>query len=123
MRLHLSQNSKEGLKAGERFEFINQNQDVPQFDDLEKIFQFGTPENLQEIASKMEKLIICMDVEAWDKAETFAHNIKELLEQAPKDIKKSAFRMEMNVRKGNYEKSMEQYNSIKSALEESIGGK
>ena len=96
---------------------------MPQFDDLEKIFQFGTPENLQEIASKMEKLIICMDVEAWDKAETFAHNIKELLEQAPKDIKKSAFRMEMNVRKGNYEKSMEQYNSIKSALEESIGGK
>ncbi len=123
VRLHLSQNSKEGLKAGERFEFINQNQVVPQFDDLEKIFQFGTTENLQEIASKMEKLIICMDVEAWDKAETFAHNIKELLEQAPKDIKKSAFRMEMNVRKGNYEKSMEQYNSIKSALEESIGGK
>ena len=70
------------------------------FDDLEKIFQYGTPENTEEIFSKMEKLIICMEVEAWEKAESFAHNIKELVEQGPKDIKKSAFRMEMSVRKG-----------------------
>ncbi len=123
VRLHLSQNRTEAGKAGERFEFINQNQDVSQYDDLEKIFQYGTPENQQEIANKMEKLIICMEVEAWDKAEAFAHNIKELVEQAPREVKKSAFRMEMNVRKANYEKSMEQYNNLKSALMENIGGK
>ena len=123
VRLHMSQNRKEDGQTGERFEFINQNQDMSQFDDLEKIFQYGTPENTEEIFSKMEKLIICMEVEAWEKAESFAHNIKELVEQGPKDIKKSAFRMEMSVRKGNYEKSMEQYNSLRSALEEDIGGK
>ncbi len=123
VRLHLSQNRKEEGKSSERFEFINQNQDVPQYDDLEKIFHYGTQENLQEIASKMEKLIICMEVEAWDKAEAFAHNIKELVEQAPREVKKSAFRMEMNVRKANYEKRMEQYNNLKSALMENIGGK
>lgn len=123
VRLHLSQNRKDEGKASERFEFINQAQDVSQYDDLEKIFHYGTPENLKEIASKMEKLIICMEVEAWDKAESFAHNIKELVEQAPREIKKSAFRMEMNVRKANYEKSMEQFNDLKSALEENIGGK
>ncbi len=123
VRLHVSQDRKEDGQTGERFEFINQNQDMSQYDDLEKIFQYGTPENIQEISRKMEKLIICMEVEAWEKAETFAHNIKELVEQAPKDIKKSAFRMEMSVRKGNYEKSMEQYNSLRAALEENIGGK
>ena len=117
MRLHLSQNRKDEGRASERFEFINQAQDVSQYDDLEKIFQYGTPENLQEIADKMEKLIICMEVEAWDKAEAFAHNIKELVEQAPREIKKSAFRMEMNVRKANYEKSMEFFNDLKSVLE------
>lgn len=123
VRLHLSQNRKDEGKASERFEFINQAQDVSQYDDLEKIFQYGTPENQQEIASKMEKLIICMEVEAWDKAEAFAHNIKELVEQAPREIKKSAFRMEMNVRKANYDKSMEQFNDLKSALEGNIGGR
>lgn len=123
VRLHLSQNREEGIKTGERFEFINQKQDMSQYDDLEKIFQYGTPENQQEIASKMEKLIICMEVEAWDKAEAFAHNIKELVEQAPREVKKSAFRMEMNVRKANYEKSLEQYKDLKSALMENIGGK
>ncbi len=123
VRLHLSQNRKDEGRASERFEFINQAQDVSQYDDLEKIFQYGTPENLQEIADKMEKLIICMEVEAWDKAEAFAHNIKELVEQAPREIKKSAFRMEMNVRKANYEKSMEFFNDLKSVLEENIGGK
>ncbi len=123
VRLHLSQNRKDEGRASERFEFINQAQDVSQYDDLEKVFQYGTPENLQEIADKMEKLIICMEVEAWDKAEAFAHNIKELVEQAPREIKKSAFRMEMNVRKANYEKSMEFFNDLKSVLEENIGGK
>ena len=52
-----------------------------------------------------------------------SHNIKELVEQAPREIKKSAFRMEMNVRKANYEKSMEFFNDLKSVLEENIGGK
>ena len=122
VRMHLSQNREEGVKAGERFEFINQNHDMSQYDDLEKIFLYGTQEN-QQIASKMEKLIICLEVEAWDKAEAFAHNIKELVEQGPREVKKSAFRMEMNVRKANYEKSMEQYNNLKSALMENIGGK
>lgn len=71
----------------------------------------------------MEKLILCMEVEAWDKAEAFAHNIKELVEQGPKEIKKAAFRLEMNVRKANYDKSVEQYNNLKTLFEENVGGK
>lgn len=122
VRLHVAQKAKEEQLSSEHFEFINQNQELPGFDSVEKFFQFGTPENVQEIKSKMEKLILCMEVEAWDKAENFAHNIKELLEQAPKDIKRSAFRLEMNVRKGDYDKSVDQYNSLKALLEENIGG-
>lgn len=122
VRLHVAKKSKEEQPNGEQFEFINQNQDMPGFDNVEKFFQFGTQENVQEIKSKLEKLILCMEVEAWDKAENFAHNIKELLEQAPRELKRSAFRLEMNVRKADYDKSVEQYNSLKSLFEETIGG-
>lgn len=122
VRLHVAQKTGEEHPISEQFEFINQNQEITGFDNVEKFFQFGTPENVQEISSKMEKLILCMEVEAWDKAENFAHNIKELVDQAPKDIKRSAFRLEMNVRKRDYDKSVEQYNSLRTLLEQTIGG-
>lgn len=122
VRLHVAQNKKEENSVREQFEFINQNQDMSKFDNIGEIFQFGTEENHQEIRNKMEKLIICMEVGAWDKAETFSHNIKELVEEGPQDLKKTAFRLEMNVRKEKYEKALEQYNSLKELLEENIGG-
>ncbi len=122
VRLHVAQKEKEENLVSEHFEFINQNQEMPGYDNVEKFFQFGTPENVQEIQGKMEKLILCMEVEAWDKAENFAHNIKELLEQAPKDLKRAAFRLEMNVRKADHDKSVEQYESLKAVFEEAIGG-
>lgn len=122
VRLHVAQKAKQEQAVSEHFEFINQNQEMPGYDSVEKFFQFGTPENAQEITSKMEKLILCMEVEAWDKAENFAHNIKELVEQGPKDMKRAAFRLEMNVRKGDYDKSIEQYNNLKALFEENLGG-
>ena len=123
VRLHMAEDARQEGQSSEQFEFINQNQDMSQFDNLEEIFQFGTAENIKELTGKMEKLILCMEVEAWDKAEAFAHNIKELVEQGPKEIKKAAFRLEMNVRKANYDKSVEQYNNLKTLFEENVGGK
>lgn len=122
VRLHVAKEVKEENRVREQFEFINQNQDMSKYDSMEEFFQFGTPENTQELASKMEKLILCMEVEAWDKAETFAHNVKELVDKGPKEVKKAAFRLEMNVRKGDYDKSMEQYNNLRELLEENVGG-
>lgn len=122
VRLHMPKTAKKDQPVGEQFEFINQNQDMSKFDNIGEIFHFGTEENHQEIRNKMEKLIICMEVGAWDKAETFSHNIKELVEEGPQDLKKTAFRLEMNVRKEKYEKALEQYNSLKELLEENIGG-
>ncbi len=122
VRLHVAQNKKEEHSVREQFEFINQNQDISQPDEIGEIFHFGTEENEKELRSKMEKLIICMEVGAWDKAETFSHNIKALLEEAPQEVKKAAFRLEMNVRKEKYDKAVEQYNNLKKIFEENIGG-
>ncbi len=122
VRLHVAQNKKEENSVREQFEFINQNQDMSKFDNIGEIFHFGTAENAEELRSKMEKLIICLEVGAWDKAETFSHNIKALVEEAPQEVKKAAFRLEMNVRKEKYEKAVEQYNNLKQLFEENVGG-
>lgn len=122
VRLHVAQDKKEEHSVREQFEFINQNQDMSKFDNIGEIFHFGTAENTEELRSKMEKLIICLEVGAWEKAETFSHNIKALVEEGPQELKKAAFRLEMNVRKEKYEKAVEQYNNLKQLFEENVGG-
>lgn len=122
VRLHVAQDKEEENSVRGQFEFINQNQDMSKFENIGEIFHFGTPENVEELRSKLEKLIICIEVGAWDRAETFSHNIKELLEEGPQELKKAAFRLEMNVRKEKYDKAVEQYNNLKELFEENIGG-
>lgn len=94
---------------------------IGKFDRMEKFFAFGSPENVQEIHNKMEKLIICLELEAWDKAESFAANLKSLLSEK-EDLKKAVFRLEMCLRKEDYEKSMKRYQELKDLLDAEIGG-
>ena len=121
VRLHQAQGKGTEGKGHEMLEYLNRSQGLAGNGSLEEIFQFGTPENGEEIRSKMEKLILCMEVGAWDKAEAFTHNLKSLVGQGPKDMKRTAFRLEMNVRKEDLSKSMEQYNNLKSLLEGQLG--
>ena len=97
------------------------NASIDRFDSMENFFSFGTQENVQEIRNKMEKLIICLELEAWDRAESFASNLKSLL-QDREDLKKLVFRLEMCLRKEDYEKSMQRYQALKTKLEAEIGG-
>lgn len=86
---------------------------------IEEIYCFGSEENKKEIRNTMEKLIICIEMENWDKAETFAETIKKLVE-SDKELKRKAFRVEMTVRKADGEKAAEQYNELDQALNESL---
>lgn len=83
---------------------------------IEEIYRLGSPENRREIKNTMEKLIICIEMENWDKAEVFAGTVKKLVE-SDKELKRKAFRVEMTVRKSDYEKAMEQFNELKTALQ------
>lgn len=82
---------------------IRQSQDTL---DVEQIYQFGTRENREEISKNIEKLTLCIEMGNWGRAEQFAENVKKLCEEAPKEIKNKIFRMQMSVRKENYEKSL-----------------
>ena len=56
-------------------------------DEIEKAYIYGSEENRKELDEHMSKLILCLEMENWEKAENFSNSIKQLTIQAPKDIK------------------------------------
>lgn len=83
--------------------------------------EFGTEGNRRELKKRMEKLVLSIELGSWDKAETLASTIKALAEGAEGDVKRLILRMEMAIRKENYEKSMAAYGQLKEALEAALG--
>lgn len=84
---------------------------------LEEIYRFGTKENLDEIYATLEKMLLCIELENWEKAENFAGVVKNLVSEDNKELKREAFRLELMIRKENREKSMAQYEVLKEMLD------
>ncbi len=82
----------------------------------DKTWQFGTVENKDEIEKKMSKLILCMEMDNWEKAEGFAETVKQLVESAPREVKSAALRLKMAVQKGDYEKAQAAFETLKEML-------
>ncbi len=88
----------------------------------EHIYSYYTPENQKELREELDKILLCIDMENWEKAEQFAIEIKELVQGKSEAIRRAAFRMEMAVRKANEEKVMTAYQQIEECLEKEKGG-
>ena len=86
-------------------------------DEIEKAYIYGSEENRKELDEHMSKLILCLEMENWEKAEHFSNSIKQLTIQAPKDIKVAALRMKMAVQKADYDRSVDEYNTLKELCE------
>ena len=86
-------------------------------DEIEKAYIYGSEENRKELDEHMSKLILCLEMENWEKAENFSNSIKQLTIQAPKDIKVAALRMKMAVQKADYDRSDDEYNTLKELCE------
>lgn len=82
----------------------------------ENIWKYGTPENKGEIEKKMSKLILSVEMENWEKAEMFAETIKQLVEEAPREIKSAALRMKMAVQRGDYEKATGAFETLQKLI-------
>lgn len=83
-----------------------------------EIYKLGSAENIKEINANMEKLVICIEMENWDRANTFAENIKQLVAEDAMNLKRKAFRLQMTVRKGAHEDAIKQYEELKEAMSE-----
>lgn len=60
-----------------------------------------------ELLDDLEKIDICMELGAWEKAEEFANNVRNRIPNEEKDIKKLAFRLLLLVRKEDHDNAEE----------------
>ena len=89
---------------------------------VDSLMQFGEEENRKELKKRMDKLVLSIEMGAWDKAELLASTLKALMESAgDEELKRMVLRMEMAIRKSNYDKSVEMYGKLKDAITERVG--
>lgn len=83
----------------------------------DRLREFGSKENINEIQKKMKKLILSLDMENWEKAEMFMESIKQLTELAPQEIKSAVLRLKMAVQKGDYDKAVTAFETLEKGLD------
>ena len=77
---------------------------------------FGTPENKEALQKNMSKLILCVEMENWEKAEGFMETLRQLTEEAPQEVKRVVLRLKMAVQKENYDKVSREYKALDELL-------
>lgn len=84
--------------------------------DIDAIMRYGTQENKEEIEKKLNKLILCVEMENWEKAEMFMESIRQITQDAPQEVKSKILRLKMSVQKADYDKTITAYNNFKELL-------
>lgn len=86
------------------------------------MYELGSDINIRELKKYFEKLNISMDMENWQKAESFATTLKQLVSKGSKDLQRLTFRMEMMIRKSDSDKAKEYAQKVKEQLMLEIEG-
>lgn len=85
-------------------------------DDADDARRFGTPANKEALKRNMSKLILCVEMENWEKAEMFMETVRQLTEEAPWDVKRVALKLKMAIQKENYEKVTAEFEALNGFL-------
>ena len=83
----------------------------------EDVRRYGTPENREALRKNLSKLILCVEMENWEKAEMFMEAARQLAEGAPPDVKRAALRLKMAIQKESYDKAAAEYERLNGLLE------
>ena len=78
--------------------------------------KFGTEENIAELEKNLSKLILCVEMDNWEKAETFMTAVKQLTDAAPQEVRTAALRLKMSVQKADYDKTNTAYEALRKLL-------
>lgn len=111
-------------ETGEMTENINVDEmmqkikNMSEQENSDNVWAFGSPENMDELQKKMSKLILCIDMENWEKAEMFMETVRQLTEDAPREIKTAVLRLKMSVQKANQEKAGDAYTSLEQSIQD-----
>lgn len=96
--------------SGEKKTVISDRKEIPlpaaqaEDDKTVELRQYGTEANKEELRKNMSKLILCVEMENWEKAEMFMESIKQLTDGAPREVGLKVLRLKMAVQKENYDK-------------------
>lgn len=80
------------------------------------LVEFGSKVNKEELDKNMSKLVLCVEMDNWEKAEGFMAAIKQLTDSAPQEIRSKVLRLKMSVQKADYEKTIATYEDLASLL-------
>ncbi len=86
------------------------------FEQMMDTKKFGSVENLEALKKNLSKLVLCVEMENWEKAESFMEGIRQLTEDAPREVKTSVLKLKMSVQKEDYDKTMEAYTALSEIL-------
>ncbi len=106
----ISSNLSERPTAESMHHMLEENEEIV------NLTSYGTIENRQEIRRLMDKLVLCIEMSNWEKAEGFANTLKSLTDDSPKEIKSAVLRLKMSVQKADYDKSMEAFDKVNAVL-------
>lgn len=79
--------------------------------------RYGSEANMEMLKKILSKLILCVEMENWEKAEGFADTVKQLTAEAPREAKSAALRLKMAIQKENYEKTAAAFETLNALME------
>jgi len=85
-------------------------------DEQEDVRTYGTAENQENLKKVLSKLILCVEMENWEKAEMFMETVRQLTEEAPREVKRVILKLKMAIQKENYDKIMTEFDELNSFL-------
>jgi len=97
-------------------EFIRGAMRFPESESMDFVYVYGSRENLKEINNNIEKLVLCIEMGNWEKAEFFSDNIKTLLREADKAVKSVVLRLRMAVKREDYDESIDILQELKDTI-------
>lgn len=93
----------------------NRNQELESITNANATFYIKEDElSLSEL---MEKVMLCIELESWDKAEEYVHRLKLSAKQGKKEFSKEVFRLELALRKRNMEEVKRRLATLSSLVE------
>lgn len=102
-------------QSGERFYTDSADEET------EDIRRYGTEENQKNLETNLSKLILCIEMENWEKAEDFMEVVRQLVQDAPQEVKRMVLGLKMAVQKEDYDKAEEKYKMLDDFLQQERG--
>lgn len=82
------------------------------------LHEFGSPKNREALEKNMSKLILAVEMDNWEKAESFINAIRQLTRSAPQKIRSCVLHLKMEVQNAQYEEVVALFEELRTLIEQ-----